>query len=273
MSLPRARLTVMAAVLGLVAVLGVVWLVRSATTGSENSVGGEGTISSAATRDGTATATATNGSGTADDGATSSGEASGGTGAASDGTATKGSRTPDGGETHNGGRRSVRLNGVRIDGAGHGEGCVTLDNRTSTPATLESVSFVVTKGPGRPAVLSDNAAHCSRDQDSNSPCTRLLPIGRQCLAGAVIAPGAPQGEYTVKAVVHSAFLCDNDKISPCNDVRDWEGPLPTPKAPVLVRSSKTTRLLETTVDVAGAKPPTPDDSPDDSPIDSPPEQG
>jgi hypothetical protein len=39
------------------------------------------------------------------------------------------------------------VNGLRIDGTGLGYGCVTILNKTSTPATIQSVSFTVVAQP------------------------------------------------------------------------------------------------------------------------------
>lgn len=259
----------MATVLGLVAVLGAVWLVRSATThNSENAAGAHRTADSAGTSivtdgttrgpaDGTTDATIdSDGDGTPDSRTT-------GSGAASQGTSTDGGGTPQGGRTPRHGRPSVRLNGVNLQGSGNSEGCVTVINKTATPAVIESVSFVVVDGPARPAVHSDNGDHCYRAEgdERDDPCLGLrLVEGRQCLTGAVLAPGARTGEYTVQAVVHSSFLCDNDKIDPCSDVKDWGGPPPTPQDPVRVRCSSTVKALRSTIVVGGTSP-----SPDDSP--------
>lgn len=258
----------MATVLGLVLVLGVVWLVRSATTGSESTAGVDRTTDSAdpsndtdGTADSTTHSTAdstidSDGDGTPDSRTTRSG-------AASDSTATDGGGTPQGGRTPKGRRPSVELNGVNLQGSGNSEGCVTVINKTATPAVIESVSFVITGGPARPAVHSDNGDHCYRAEgdDRDTPCLGLLLVeGRQCLTGAVLAPGARAGEYTVQAVVHSSFLCDNDKIDPCNYVTDWGGPPPTPQAPVRVRSSGTGKALRSTIVVGGTSPPPPGDS-------------
>ncbi|MFI9564130.1 hypothetical protein [Streptomyces rishiriensis] len=248
----RAQLGIMATLLGLVAVLGVVWLVRSATTDSQSTASGDGTTGSAhgqsnGTGDG-------DGDVTADGGRSRPGEASNGT----DG------QTPGGGEKHKDGPHVP--NGVNLQGNGDRDGCVTVINKTATPAVIESISFVIVDGPRGTAVHSDNGAHCYNnpgDEKPGPPCQGLkLIAGYQCLTGAVLASNAKDGEYTVEAVVHTRFRCDNDKIDPCNYVKDWGGRPPTKKAPVDVRSSGTSRSpLRATIVVGGPDSEAPDDSP------------
>ncbi|MFD7018089.1 hypothetical protein [Streptomyces sp. NPDC059928] len=273
----RTRSIVLAVVLGLCAVLGIVWLVRSATISGQNTAG-EGTNNSSSAGSGTdspggrtpdngGTSSGATGSGTGspggrtpDNGGASSGATGSGTGspggrtpdnggassgATSQGTATPGSTTPGGG-----GRRAIHVNGVRLDGNRNDSGCLTVINKTSTAATIDSVSFEVADGPARPAVRSDDAAHCSPTGD---PACRALQLveGRQCLAGAVLPADAPDGEYTVTAVVHYTYVCDNTQNSPCSEVPDWGGPPPTPQAPVQISGSSSTHVPQLTMVVGG----------------------
>lgn len=244
----------MATVLGLVAVLGIVWLVRSATTNSENTAGVD-TTNSTDTPDGTAT----DGGGTPDGGRDSGGTPNGG-------------KSPGGGKTPGGSRPAVHLNGVNLQGGGDLDGCVTVINKTSTPVDIESVSFVIVHGPpGKATVGSDNGAHCFNeegDEKPGPPCLghRLIE-GKQCLTGAVLAPNAKPGEYTIDTVIDASVLCDNDQINPCNYVKDWHGPPPTPQAPVQVQISRfTSERLRSTIVVEGTGPsPSEDSSSPDTP--------
>lgn len=213
----RARLGVMATVLGLIAVLGVVWLVRSATTGSQKTSG-----SGATTTDSTATSDATDGGTTGSGKTTGSGETTG--------SATgDGSRTPGGGKTAGGGGRSVSLNGLRLDGGDDGNGCVMFMNTYGTAAHIESVSFTVTHGPtgpGSPALRSDNAAHCPKTSTCDG--ARLVK-GGQCEAGTVFPSDAQAGEYTIDALATFTFLCDNATTEPCKHASKAGSPPPTPR--------------------------------------------
>jgi hypothetical protein len=142
---------------------------------------------------------------------------------------------------------------------------VTVINKTATPAVIKSVSFRMANGSKTPAIQSDNGAHCFPDDDPldrDPPCDGLrLVEGKQCLAGAVVAPGTPPGEYRVEAVTDATFLCDNDQIDPCNYVKDWHGPPPTPQAPVLVQiPGFTSKRLQSTIVVEGTGPSPSEDS-------------
>ncbi|MFI5792430.1 hypothetical protein [Streptomyces sp. NPDC051677] len=249
----RARTGVMVTLLGLVAVLGIVWLIRSATTNSENTSGVD---------------THTNSAGTPDGGETGGGDGDTPDGNG-DGTATDGGGTPNGGKTPGGGgHRSVHLNGVNLQGGGDREGCVTVINKTATPAVIESVSFVfVDRPPTKTTVSSDNGAHCFPDEappDRDTPCDGLRLIeGKQCLTGAVLAPDAGPGEYTVEAVVHTRFQCDNDKIDPCDALKGKVSPPPSPQNPALIRSEGVTEdesPLRATIVVEGKSSSPPEDS-------------
>ncbi|MFE4870723.1 hypothetical protein [Streptomyces sp. NPDC056682] len=261
----RTRPIVLAVVLGLCAVLGIVWLVRSATISGQNTAG-EGTNSSSSTASGTDSP----GGRTPDNGGTSSGATGNGTGSpggrtpdnggASSGATSQGAATPGGTTPGGGGRRAIHVNGVRLDGNRNDSGCLTVINKTSTAAMIDSVSFEVADGPARPAVRSDDAAHCSPTGD---PACRALHLveGRQCLAGAVLPADAPDGEYTVTAVVHYTYVCDNTENSPCSEVLDWGGPPPTPQAPVQISGSSSTHVPQLTMVVGGTdNSPSPDSS-------------
>ncbi|MGW2614206.1 hypothetical protein [Streptomyces sp. NPDC001500] len=253
----RARLGIMATLLGLVAVLGVVWLVRSATTDSRSTAGSDTASGSADGQSNASGHADGDGDVTADGGRSRPGEASNG----ADGG---GSQSPGRGGKHGDG--PYVPNGVNLQGNGDRDGCVTVINKTSTPAVIESLSFVIVDGPGGTTVHSDNGAHCYNepgDEKPGPPCQGLKLIeGDQCLTGAVLASNAKDGEYTVEAVVHTRFRCDNDKIDPCNYVKDWGGRPPTKKAPVDVRGSGTSQSpLRATIVVGGHDSEAPDDSP------------
>lgn len=253
----RARPIALAIILGLVAVLGIVWLVRSATIDGQNAAD-EGPVSSVTGSNGTdpnadsSTGTdAGTGAGTDPNAGTSRpGDGSSSSPSASQGTSTAGNSTP-GGETRNSGRRSIHVNGVHLDGNRNGPGCLTIINKTATAGTVDSVSFTVAAGPATPAVRSDDAAHCSPTGD---PACRGIKLteGYQCVTGAVLPPDAPAGVYTVTAVVHFTYLCDNTQNSPCNEVSDWGGSPPTSQNPVTVTGSSSNNVPQLTMTVGGA---------------------
>ncbi|SNX55701.1 hypothetical protein SAMN06272735_0127 [Streptomyces sp. TLI_55] len=244
MATTRARPIALAIILGLVAVLGIVWLVRSATTDGQNAAD-EGAVSPAAASHGNDPDPdgGIGGTGTADDGGSSSGAASQGASA--------------GGDTHRSGRRSIHVNGVHLDGNGSGDGCATIINKTSTPGTFNSVSFAVASGPAKPAVTSDNAAHCSAD---NPPCAGArVQEGNQCDAGAVLPPGVPNGTYVITTTVNFTYVCVDPANSPCDEVKDWGGSPPTPQDPVVISGSTSNNVPPVTIVVGGE----PEDNPDE----------
>lgn len=254
MATMRARPIALAIILGLVAVLGIVWLVRSATIDGENTAG-KGTVSSAAASNG-------NGNDPDADGGIGGNDTGPGTGtdtgsaAASQGTSATGSSTPDGG-TRKDGRRSIHVNGVRLDGNPSGSGCATIINKTSTPATFNSVSFTVASGPAKPAVSSDNAAHCS---NGNPRCLGArVQEGYQCDAGAVLPPGSPNGRYVITTTVNFTYVCVDPENSPCDEVKDWGGSPPTPQDPVVISGSTSNKVPPVTIVVGGE----PEDNPED----------
>ncbi|NNN33277.1 hypothetical protein HLK59_23535, partial [Streptomyces sp. S3(2020)] len=255
----RARPIALAIILGLVAVLGIVWLVRSATIDGQNAAD-EGPVSSVAGSNGTDTdpnadpnADRGTGAGTSTDpDAGTSRPTDGGSSSpsTSQGTSTGGNSTP-GGETGNSGRRSIHVNGVHLDGNRNGPGCLTIINKTATAGTVTSVSFTVTAGPATPAVRSDDAAHCSPTGDPACRGVKLTE-GYQCVTGAVLPADAPAGVYTVTAVVHFTYVCDNTENSPCNEVSDWGGSPPTAQNPVTVSGSSSNNVPQLTMTVGGA---------------------
>ncbi|MGA4838074.1 hypothetical protein [Streptomyces sp. G45] len=230
----RTRLVVMATALALVAALGIVWLVRSATTDG-GSAAGDGATSPATPPDGTASGAPTG---------TTTSAASGGV-------------TPDGDRTRTSGRRSIRVNGLRLDGSDDGDGCMTVMNDTATTLTVEGISFTAAGIRARPAVRSDNAAHCGGGPRCDG--ARLPPDG-DCRAGAVLAPNAPPGEYEITPLAQISYVCDNAERSPCDKVPDWGGPPPTPRDPVLVRGVDS-RAPELNVTVEETGPPPSPSSP------------
>ncbi|MEW2116929.1 hypothetical protein AB0945_17370 [Streptomyces sp. NPDC005474] len=275
MTTSRTRLAVMATVLGLIAVLGVVWLVKSATTGGQKTTG-SGTDTSAARSTATSDATDggttgsgdttgnttgnTKGSGQPTGNATGGGQTTGnttGSGQTTGSATGGGGRTPGGGKTPGGDKRSISVNGLRIDGNGHNDGCVTFINKTATPARITGVSFTKTSGAGHPTISSDKAAHCDgqQDGDADPPCDGLRLIeGNQCQAGAVLGPGA-HGHYKVDAVASYTFVCDNAEIDPCDRASEAGGPPPSPQNPVSI--SGKSEPLGTELDAGGTPPDTP----------------
>lgn len=221
----------MATLLGLVAVLGVVWLVRSATTDDQSSAGSDSTTGSADAR--------SNASGDGDGDVTANG------GRSRPGEASNGAdgHTPGGGKPAKGGQRSVTYNGLHLDGDAHGFGCLTVINGTGTTALVKNVSFQVSP---KASIHSDNAAHCHDGEGGNAPACngKRLAKGKGCLAGGVLAPDTPPEYYTITAVVEYDFLCDNVKITPCDVLKKRGGPPPTTRDPV--------RLVGTTSDLPQA---------------------
>ncbi|WP_329331650.1 hypothetical protein OG866_02500 [Streptomyces sp. NBC_00663] len=276
MATTRARPIALAIILGLVAVLGIVWLVRSATTDGENAAD-KGTVSSASASNGNGNGNGNGndpdpdggirgtdpgtGSGTdrQDDGSSSSTSAS-------QGTSATGSSTP-GGETHKSGRRSIHVSGVRLNGNGDRDGCATIINKTSRPLTVKSVSFAVSKGPAKPAVSSDNAAHCSGDNPTCLGAT--VQEGDQCDAGAVLPPGVPNGTYKITTTVDFTCVCVDPENDPCDKVTDWGGPPPTPQYPLTISGPAAAPGVSITVGEEPEEEDTPaPDTPEDVP-DSP----
>lgn len=241
----------MATLLALVAVLGAVWLVRSATTDSGNTASGDTASGSADVR--------SNGSGDADGGGDVT--ADGGRSRAGEASNGGGSRSPGGGGKHRVGPHVP--NGVNINGSGR-NGCAIVLNMEETPATVTSVSFKVTEAPGKqkPKLRSDNGARCHKTlyQQAN-PCDglRLKALEGGCVAGVAALSNAEGGHYEVRGTLTATFLCDNVDKDPCKRVRDWSGPKPTPQHPVLVTGESGS--LETSMDVPGSRSSSPDGSP------------
>jgi hypothetical protein len=229
----RSRVLIMAAILGLVAVLGIAWLAGVATGNGAEPVAGTGTNATADAADGSADAPDAGGSttGAPDDGsATGAPDGSTGQGKdADDGQPAGGRSTPPG--TRNN-RRSVHWNGVHLDGSPGDDGCVTIINKTSTVGTIESVSFTVHSGPGH-ATARSAPGHCDPTGDPLCQGVRLR-AGSQCLAGAIITGDASDRPYVIQAVVRFRYLCVNVEDAPCDEVRDWGGRPPTAEAPVEV---------------------------------------
>ncbi|WP_097257005.1 hypothetical protein [Streptomyces sp. Ag109_G2-15] len=270
MAPPRSRLIAMTVALGLVAVLGVVWLVDAALTGGGDTVS-ESTTNPAATFSRTGTAGTTGPDDPDAPGGDTPGDTTTGAGTASAGTQTTA------GETPGGGRKSVHYNGLHLDGqADDDSGCLTLINKTATAITVDRVSFFVVTGPVKPAVRSD-AAHCYEEGDElDPPCVSYRVIeGRACLAGAILPQGALPGKYLVRAVADISFVCDNTTVDPCDKVPSWNGPPPKPNNPVKVSGTASPKSgLDLNMSVEGTEPePQPDSSPSSQyspPTDNPP---
>lgn len=244
----------MASLLGLVAVLGAVWLVRSATTDSGDTAASDATSGSADVRSNGSADADGGGDVTADGGRSRAGEASNG-----------GSQSPGGSGKHRDGPKVP--NGVNINGSGN-DGCAIVLNMEETPATVTSVSFKVTEGPGKqkPKLRSDNGARCHRKlyQQAN-PCDgfHLKALEGGCVAGVAALSNVEGGHYEVRGTLTATFLCDNVDKNPCRRVQDWHGPKPTPQHPVLVTGESGS--LETSIEVPRSQSSSPDDSSSKSP--------
>ncbi|MEV4475880.1 hypothetical protein [Nonomuraea sp. NPDC049504] len=212
MASSRVRVIIMAGVLGLVAVAGIVWLVGVATGDPGGSPTGAGVNLPVDDEDVPEQ--------DVDDVPPPAGEP------------TSQERSQ---EKSRNNRRSVRWNGVRLDGSPGDDGCVTIINKTSTAGTIESVSFEVRSGPGRAGARSA-PGRCEPTGDPLCQGVTLRP-GSQCLAGAVITGEPSDSPYVIQAVVHFRYRCVNVEDSPCDEVQDWGGRPPTEQRPVEIRGA------------------------------------
>lgn len=227
MTSSRVRVLIMVAVLGLVAVAGIVWLVGVATgdpggspTGAGVNLpvddGDDGDVTDVPEQD-------------ADEVESPDGEP-----ASQEKPQAESQKKPQE-QSQGNNRRSVRWNGVRLDGSTGDDGCVTIINKTSTVGTIESVSFEVRSGPGRAAARSA-PGHC--DPTGDPLCQGVtLRAGSQCLAGAVITGEPSDSPYVIQAVVHFRYRCVNVEDAPCDEVGNWGGPPPTEQRPVEIRGA------------------------------------
>jgi hypothetical protein len=223
----------MAAVLGVVAVLGALWLVRSATHSGSSAPAGM--TDSAVPDDSAMTGTGNN---THDSATTGTGNG-----------------THDGGTTHNHSRRSISANGPRLDGADQTGGCRVVVYHGDIPATVNGVAYRVTSSP-KPEIRAKNAAACG-----GPPCDGKVFTSDQdsCYVGADLAPGVEAGTYTIAAEITYSFVCDDTEVRPCSGVENWKGPPPTPRDPVAVSVSLP---YEMSISVnGGGSPPAEDTSP------------
>jgi hypothetical protein len=223
MATSRARVAVMAGALGLVAVLGVGWLV-SVSTGHHPSQG------------------ASTGS---------QGGSIGSTGA-----------VPSNGDpgppyvrpTHR--LRSIQVNGVRLDGTPNESGCVTIINKTSVVAVFESVTFAAPADAGPDVGVVPATSQCGGEQDP--PCVGArVPVGGQCVAGAKLTGNPRPGEYQLETRVRYRFSCTSKADTPCDDPALTDIPM-SPDSPVEVSgtssSSQGTRVPALSITVEGASP-------------------
>lgn len=222
----RTRVIVMAAVLGLVAMAGAVWLTTLASRGGESAesagnevvppAGQSVTGSTALQPSATESASASVSSPAAPEESVSPSSAS-----LSSPSAPEEPLSPStsSGSAPESGPRSIRVNGIRLDGNGNGDGCVTIINKTSTPAFYESVTFTLVSGPQR-VTLDPDTAHCvdpENESESDPPCTGLkIDSGRQCIAGVRIPRDAKPGRYLIQPVVHYRYSCISPQSNPCN---------------------------------------------------------
>ncbi|MGC5015808.1 hypothetical protein ACLQ2R_34030 [Streptosporangium sp. DT93] len=231
----------MTGILGLVAILGIAWLVGVATNDGGDPVG-----SGTSATDGVTDDTTTGGTGAPGDAASTPGDATDASGHPTGGPTGTGAgdgRRPGDGSTPQASRndrRSITWNGVRLDGSSGGPGCVTIINKTSTPGTIESVSFTVVSGPGR-ATARSAPEHCEPTGDPLCQGVRLK-TGYQCLAGAIITGDASDSPYVIQAVVRFRYMCVDVEDAPCDEVRDWRGLTPTAEAPVEVTGTTDTNV-------------------------------
>jgi hypothetical protein len=227
----------MAGILGLVAVLGIAWLVSVAAGGNREQLAGQN--APAGTSDVPAGSTGSDGS------------AEEPPGQATDGTEGQ-PQTPGGGASSpraRNNRRSINWNGVHLDGSPGDNGCVTIINKTSTVGVIESVSFTVVSGPGSATARTD-AGHC--DSTGDPLCQGIqMRAGSQCLAGTVLTGDASDQPYVVQATVHFRYVCVNVTDSPCDEVGDWGGPPPTEESPVEVRGTTDNNVPQADAFVGG----------------------
>lgn len=271
MTRSRLRVLIMTGVLGLVAVLGIVWLVGAATgngaeplAGTGANVPGGGVESSRGSTGDVPDDSTDAPRGTPDDPGGSTGGLPGQDTGVDDEQPLGRDSTPPASRND---RRSVNWNGVRLDGSPGDDGCVTIINKTSTVGTIESVSFTVVSGPGR-ATARSAPAHCEATGDPLCQGVRLR-AGSQCLAGAIITGDASDRPYVIQAVVRFRYVCVNVEDAPCDEVRDWGGRPPTAQAPVEVTGTTADNVPRFEFSIGGSG--TPDDeeeSPEPTPDDT-----
>lgn len=256
----------MSGILGLIAVLGIVWLVGAATGG--NSTGSPNEASAASgtsTAEGTATAggLSTGTSGLTGDPETQSSQADDGSSPGAHSSAADGGT---GSGASHGGRHGLHMNGLHLNGNRGDPGCITVINKTATVGVVESVSYSVVDGPGL-ATAHPEVAHCSAGDDApDPPCQNieLRPSG-QCLAGVVLTGDPSTEAYHVRATLQVRFMCVNVQDSPCDEVTDWQGSPPTVQNPVEVSGPTEVPTIEAWIDPPSSPSATlPEGSPDNS---------
>ncbi|MEU6714554.1 hypothetical protein ABZ897_24060 [Nonomuraea sp. NPDC046802] len=252
----RSRMLIMAGILGLVAVLGIAWLIGAATGHEGGSQAGSRTQAPG----GLVGLPDENPTGETPDPGSTTGDTPGPGSTDGDPAGSPSNRPDSSAPTSRNNRRSVHWNGVRLDGDNNGDGCVTIINKTATVGVIESVSFTVVSGPGR-ATARPDTGHC--DTDGNPLCqgVRLRPDTR-CVAGAVLTGDASNQAYTVRATVHVRYLCSNKVDSPCDEVLNWGGPPPTPESPVEFWGATSTKVPLTEAFVGGSPSPDEEGSPE-----------
>ncbi|GAA3090323.1 hypothetical protein [Streptosporangium carneum] len=237
----------MTGILCLVAIVGIVWLVGIATGGGGKNMAGQGTTApttpilpnapnTPVTPDTPTTLTAPASPNTSTT-ATPYGTRTNGTRTNGQGTQPTASSGGTPSKTPQNGRRSIHWNGIHLDGSAGDEGCITVINKTGTVGVIESVSFSVISGPGS-ATARPDVAHC--DPTGDPACDGIrLRAGSQCLAGAVLTGDASPNPYRLQPQVRFRYLCVNVEDSPCNEVREWQGPPPTAESPVEIHGGTT----------------------------------
>ncbi|WP_248961167.1 hypothetical protein [Sphaerisporangium perillae] len=247
MATSRTRAIVMAGILGLVAILGVVWLVGVATGGPGSSTdaagAGDGYAGDSSSSDPLATGT-TDGS-FSDDGPSPSSGVGPSSGAGPSSSA--GPRSQ---------RRSIRVDGVRLDGNPTGDGCATIINKTSAPAVMTNVTFTLKKSPA-PVGLTPASSAC--DNGGDPPCEGArVQEGDQCLAGVRLKGRPAPGEYLIGVNVSYRYTCTSVEDDPCN-YPSLRGVPMSPEDPVDVYGTTANNVPDIEIFVEG--PPSPEASP------------
>ncbi|MFC4535429.1 hypothetical protein [Sphaerisporangium dianthi] len=258
MATSRTRVIVMAAILGLVAILGVVWLVGVATGGGAPSAGsagaddgyaGDTSSSDPAATDGTGGTGGTDGTG---------GSSSPGAGpSATSGAGSSSSARPSSQ------RRSIRVNGVRLDGTPNDDGCATIINKTSAPAVVTNVTFTLKRSPA-PVGLAPASSAC--DNGGDPPCEGArVREGGQCLAGVRLTGRPAPGEYLIGVNVSYRYTCTSPDDDPCN-YPSLRGVPMSPENPVEVYGTTSNNVPDIQIFVEGSA------SPEASPADPGPDE-
>jgi hypothetical protein len=239
MATSRARVALMVGVLGLVALLGVVWLFTTAR--SRHSTQGAG---NAGLQSGPVGSPGAMGSPGAV--ASSGGQQSGGSQLGGD------SAPPPAGPTHR--VRSIRVSGVRLDGADNGGGCVTIINKTSVPAVFSNISVTAPADAGAGVVV--DSAECQQRQGDPVCAGAEVRPGSNCVVGARLTGNPRPGDYTLTVQVGYRYLCTSKADDPCNYPELADVPMsaadPVEVTGTSSSADSTTRVPAMTISVTGA---------------------